>query len=211
MPSLSVVQTEPSRRRKDAPADSSPPKPDRAVEQSRHEPLEPDRHLDQPSAQVRRHPVDHRRRHQRLADRRLGGPAGARAEQVLDRHRQEVVGVHQPAVGGDDAVPVGVGVVAGRDRIRRRAAVRPEAHPVDQRGHGVGRGAVHPDLAVPVQGHEPPGRVDQWVDHGQVEPVPLGDGPPVVDRRPAQRVGADAAAPASRIASMSSTFGRSST
>ena len=27
MPSLSVVQTEPSRRRNDAPADSSPPKP----------------------------------------------------------------------------------------------------------------------------------------------------------------------------------------
>ena len=61
----------------------------------------------------------------------------------------------------------------------------------DQRGHRVRRRAVHPDLAVPVEGHEPPGRVDQRVDHGQVEPVPLGDLAPVVHAGPAQRVGAD--------------------
>ena len=61
----------------------------------------------------------------------------------------------------------------------------------DQRGHRVRRRAVHPDLAVPVERHEPPGRVDQRVDHGQVEAVPLGDLAPVVHRRAAQRVGAD--------------------
>ncbi len=48
------------------------------------------------------------------------------------------------------------------------AAVGP-THPVDQRGHRVRGGAVHPDLAVPVERHEPPGRVDQRVDDGQVE------------------------------------------
>ena len=64
--------------------------------------------------------------------------------------------------------------------------------PPDQRRHRVRRRAVHPDLAVPVEGHEPPRRVDERVDHGQVEAVPLGDRAPVVDARAAQRVGADA-------------------
>ena len=80
-------------------------------------------------------------------------------------------------------MPVGVGVVAGRDVV---VVLAP-----DQRGHRGGRGAVHPDLLVPVERHEPPGRVDQRVDHGQVEAVPLGDLAPVVHARAAQRVGAD--------------------
>jgi hypothetical protein len=76
MPSLSVVHTEPSRRRNDAPADSSPPKP-RPVEQPGHEPLEAHRHLDEPPAEVGRDPVDHRRRHERLADAAsAASPAG---------------------------------------------------------------------------------------------------------------------------------------
>ena len=61
----------------------------------------------------------------------------------------------------------------------------------DQRRHRVRRRAVHPDLAVPVERHEPPGRVDERVDHGQVEAVPVGDLAPVADRRAAERVGAD--------------------
>ena len=81
-------------------------------------------------------------------------------------------------------MPVGVGVVAGGDLI---------ALPVgDQRGHRVGGTAIHPDLAVGVQGHEPPGRVDQGVDHRQFQVVPLGDRAPVVDAGPTQRIGADA-------------------
>ena len=54
MPSLSVVQTLPSRRRNDAPALSSPPKPERAVEQAVHEPLEADRHLVEPCGRASR-------------------------------------------------------------------------------------------------------------------------------------------------------------
>ena len=37
--------------------------------------------------------------------------------EVVDGHRQVVVRVHQPGVWRDDAVPVGVGVVAGRDLV----------------------------------------------------------------------------------------------
>ena len=183
MPSLSVVQTLPSRRRNDAPGALLAAEADRAVEQPGHEPLEPDRHLQQRAAEVGGHPVDHRRRHQRLADRGAGRPAGAVAEEVRDRHGQVVVGVHQAGVGRDDAVPVGVGVVAGRDLVVVLAG--------DQRRHRVRRRAVHPDLAVPVERHEPERRVDVGVDDGQVEPVPVGDLAPVGDARAAQRVGAD--------------------
>ena len=61
----------------------------------------------------------------------------------------------------------------------------------DQRRHRVRRRAVHADLAVPVERHEPPRRVDERVDDGEVEAVALGDRRPVVDARPAERVGAD--------------------
>ena len=94
-----------------------------------------------------------------------------------------VVGVHQPGVRGDDAVPVAVGVVARRD-VELVA-------PLDERGHRRRGRAVHPDPAVPVERHEPPGGVHERVDDGEVEAVPLGDGAPVVDGRTAQRVGAD--------------------
>ena len=42
-----------------------------------------------------------------------------------------------------------------------------------------------------VQRHEPPRRVDQRIDHRQVQLVTLGDGSPVVDAGPAERIGAD--------------------
>ena len=111
------------------------------------------------------------------------GQTAGRRRTGSDRHREVVVRAHQPAVGRDDAVPVGVRVVAGRDGVLVLAG--------DQRRHRGGRRAVHPDLAVPVQGHEPPGGVDQGVHHRQVEAVPVCDLAPVADRRPAERVGAD--------------------
>ena len=162
MPSLSVVQVlavaaQERRARRLLAAEA-----ERPVDQPGHEPLEADRHLDHRLAQRRGDPVDHRGGHQRLADLRGLGPVGPRAaEEVADRDGEEVVGVHQPGVGRDDAVPVGVGVVAGGDVV---VVLAP-----DQRGHRGRRGAVHPDLVVPVERHEPPGRVDQRVHHGQVE------------------------------------------
>ena len=60
IPSLSVVQTVPSRRRNDAPALSSPPNPTDAVDEPVDEPLEADRDLDQPAAEVGHDAIDHR-------------------------------------------------------------------------------------------------------------------------------------------------------
>ena len=184
MPSLSVVQVEPSRRRNDAPADSSPPKPNEPSISPGTNHLNPTgtSTISLPRSAATRSIIE--RRHERLADPGGRRPAGTRAaEQVADRDGQEVVGVHQPGVGRDDAVAVGVGVVAGRDLVVVLAR--------DQRRHRGRRRAVHPDLAVPVEGHEAPGRVDQRVHDGQVEPVPLGDRAPVVDARAAERVRAD--------------------
>jgi hypothetical protein len=55
--------------------------------------------------------------------------------------------------------------------------------------HGVGRGGVHADLAVPVESHEGEGLVDLVVDDGEVELVVVGDGGPVVDACAAQGIG----------------------
>jgi hypothetical protein len=87
-------------------------------------------------------------------------------------------------------VAIGVGVVA-------EGEVEPVLHR-DQVRHRVGGRAVHPDLAVVVEGHEPEGRVHDGIHDGEVEAVRLGDRPPVVRVRAAQRVDADAEARAPR-------------
>ena len=87
----------------------------RAVEQPVHEPLEADRDFHQAATQVGGDAVDHGTGDERLADRGLGAPAGAVAEQIGDGDRQIVVGVHQPGGGRDDAVPVRVRVIAKGD------------------------------------------------------------------------------------------------
>ena len=153
--------------------------------------LEAHRHLDESAPDRGRHPVDEAGGDQGLADGGVGGPAGPVGEEVLDGHGQEVVGVHQPAVGGDDAVAVGVGVVPGGDVVGG-LALGVGRHRRAQRGHGVGGGAVHADLAVPVQGHEVPGRVHLGIDHRELQAVALTDRTPVVHRGAAQRVGPDA-------------------
>ena len=90
---------------------------DCAADQPVDEPLEADGHLDELAAQAGHHPVDDRRADGRLADGHTGRPVRPVRVEVVDRDGQIVVRVHQPGVGGDDAVPVGVGVVAGGDLI----------------------------------------------------------------------------------------------
>ena len=119
----------------------------RAVEQPAHEVLEADRHLDERPADPGRHAIDHAAAHDRLADRRVRAPARPVAEQIRDAHGQIVVGIQEPGAPGHDAVAVGVGVV-GEGEVEAVAEA-------DEARHGVRRRRVHPDLAVPVDGHEP--------------------------------------------------------
>ncbi len=184
MPSLSVVHAEPSRHRKLAPALSSPPKQRVPSSKPADEPLEAHRHLQDAAPASLDDAVDQVARDQSLADGRIGPPLRAVAEQVVDRDGQVVVGVQQAHRWRDDAVAVDVGVVAPGDV---EAVLE-----CDKACHGVGAGAVHADLAVVVQGHEPEGGVDARIHHGDVQAIAFGDRLPVRHGGAAQRVDADA-------------------
>ena len=87
-PSLSVVQTVPLRRRKLAPADSSPTKPERAVDQAVDKPLEADRDFQHGAAEAFGYAVDDGGRDQRLADADFRRPFRPVGEEVLDGRRR---------------------------------------------------------------------------------------------------------------------------
>ena len=188
MPSLSVVQTRRRRgggtRRRRSPRRRSPTDPSSSPATN---------HLKPTGTSSRRRPRSAVTRSiialetSVLPTAASGAPVRAAAEEVGDRRRQEVVRVQQARAGRDDAVPVGVGVVAERD-------VEPVAQP-DEPGHRVRRRGVHPDPAVPVDGHEAERRVDVVVRR------PSGRGRsrspiarPVVHARAAQRIDAEAQA-----------------
>src|SRR3989449_10144146 len=105
--------------------------PERAVEEAVDEPLEADRHLDEPPAEVGGDPVDHRARDQRLADGRVGAPPGAMPEQVRDGGGEVMVRTEQARAPGDDTVAVRVraaserGIRAGFERDCARQPPRP--------------------------------------------------------------------------------------
>ena len=145
-PSLSVVHTVPSRRRKLAPALSSPPKQNVPSYSPGANHLKPTGTSSSCRPRLPHDPVDQAAADQRLAHGGRRRPVGAVRQQVADRHGEVVVGVHQPGGGRDDAVAVGVGVVAEGD-------VEPVLQ-LHQAGHRVGAGAVHADLAVVIDRHE---------------------------------------------------------
>ncbi len=94
-----------------------------------------------------------------------------------------MVRVHEPDAGRDDAMPVGVRVVAEGD-------IKP-VFEADQARHGIGRRAIHADLAVLVDSHEGKGGIDPRVDHLEVQPVHLGDRLPEADAGAAHGIDAD--------------------
>ena len=89
MPSLSVVHTVPSRRRNDAPALSSPPKPSEPSSRPSTNHLKPTGTSYEPAAEPRGDAVDHAAADQRLADGRVRAPLRPMAEQVVDRRPRD--------------------------------------------------------------------------------------------------------------------------
>jgi hypothetical protein len=94
-----------------------------------------------------------------------------------------MVRIHQPAARRDDAMPIGVRVVADGD-------VEPVLEP-DQIRHRVRRRAVHADAAVVIERHEAERRVDDVVRHVDLEPVSFGNRQPQRHGRAAERIDAD--------------------
>ena len=95
MPSLSVVQTVPSRAQERRARALFAAESQRAVQQAVDEPLEADRHLVQLAAQLRRHAIDHAAADHGLAHRRILAPARPVREQIVDADRQIVIGRQQ--------------------------------------------------------------------------------------------------------------------
>ena len=95
-----------------------------------------------------------------------------------------MVGRHQALARRDDAVAIVVGVAGEGDVVLVLHA--------DQPPHGVGRGRIHADAAVPVERHEAERRIDLLADHGEIDAVALGDARPVMHAGAAQRIDAHA-------------------
>ena len=152
-------------------------------------PFEADRHFVKLATEPFSHPINHRRADHGLADRRLPAPLRSVLEQVIDQHRQVMIGLHQTIAAGHDAVAVMVGIAGERDVVLFLQA--------DQSPHGIRRRRIHADLAVPVHGHKAKLRIDLLVDHGKVELVAFGNRRPVMHTGAAQRVHSqmDAGAP----------------
>src|SRR5690554_754495 len=89
----------------------------RPVEQTVHEPFEANGHLREAAAQATRDTVDHRARDQRFPDRRILGPSRPVSEEVVDRHGEIVVRIHQATTARYDTVSVVVGIVPEGDVV----------------------------------------------------------------------------------------------
>ena len=94
------------------------------------------------------------------------------------------MGFISPASGRDDAVPVGVGVVAGGDVVARPCARMSDA---------IADGEEQSIRILPSQSRVMNAHCGSTsrVDDGEVEAVPFADLAPVGHRRAAERVGAD--------------------
>ena len=104
------------------------------------------------------------------------------AEEVADGDGKVVVGIEQPGLGHDDAVTVGIGVIAERDLVAA-------AHLYQVR-HGEGTGTVHADLSIVIHGHEGEAWIHGGIDDLQVQLPAKGDGLPVGKRGAAQGIDA---------------------
>ena len=123
-------------------------------------------------------------------------------EEILDRDGEIVIGIHQSRRWRDDAVAVRIRIIGEGDAVFVLQADKPR--------HGIGARAIHADLAVMIDGHEGKGRIEFGIDDGDVEPIGRVDRLPIGPRRAAK--GSTASfSPEPRIASMSTTFFRSST
>ena len=163
---------------------------DLALEQRIHEPLEADRNLNELGVDGSGDAVDQGGGDQGLADAGTLRPTRAvAAEQVLHAYGDVVVRVHDAPIRAHDAMAVGVRIGAADQIVLVPCAV---VQRIDQALHGIWRARIHANLAVVIDGHEAPGRIDLWAHHvdGQVEL--LIHQRPIVDRGAAKRVDAQA-------------------
>ena len=144
-----------------------------AVAEAGDKPLETDGHFGEAAAQTGGDAVDHGTGDKGFTNFGVGGPLRPVGEKVLNGDGQVVVGVHEPAGAGDNAMAVRVGVGPEGEIV--------VVFEIDESGHGPGTAAVHADFSVPVDVHEAERGVPGGVDVGEVELIAFGDGGPVVE------------------------------
>ena len=156
------------------------PKTERAVEQAVHEPLEADRNLIELAVQFSCDAIDHLTADHRLTHGRCMAPFRPVLKKIVDSSRQVVIGLEQTRIPRDDSMPIMVRVTGKRDVEAIFQS--------DQIRHGVRRGWVHADLAVPIHTHETESRIDEFVHDGEIELVLLSNSRPVMNARAAKRI-----------------------
>ncbi len=182
IPSLSVVHTPPSRPRNEAPALSSPAKPSRPPSRPSTNHLKPTGTSYSRRPKPRGNAIDHAAAHYGFADGDILAPVLPVRKQVVDADRKVVVRGQQAAPLGDDAVAVVVGI-GGKRNVEF-------VFQSDEPLHGVRRGGIHANFAVPIHGHESKGGIDGFVHDRQIETVALGDQRPIINARATERVDA---------------------
>ena len=183
MPSLSVVHTDAVALEERRAGAFLSGKTERAGTETVDEPFEADRGFDQLAVQLFCDAIDDRTGDDGLADRRLPAPLRPVLEQIGDRGGKKMVRVHQAARARHDAVPVGIGIVG-------KGNVEFVAHR-NQARHRIRRRTIHPDLAVPIRGHETECRIDGIVHDRRIDSVMLDERLPVMNGGAAQRIDSD--------------------
>ena len=183
-PSLSVVHTVPSRRRKLAPRFSSPPEAERTVEKPQA------RTICKPTGvshnatqfQLAHNPVDHATGRLRvLLTAEAADQSQAMRQQIKNADRQKMVGIRPlPADGVTMPWRSESGSFA---KATRYWSFKPTSLAI-----AYGTGAVHANLAVVIDRHERELRIDARIHHLDLQPVDLVDRRPIMDRRAAERI-----------------------
>ena len=154
-----------------------------ASEQAFDEPLEANGHFVERPLQPRGDAIDHAAADHGLPDGDISR-ANSSDLRINSGCRRKGSGSGQQAAAlGDDAVAVVVGI-AGKCNVE--LVFQP-----DESLHGVRRGGIHANLAVPIHGHESKRWIDRFVHDGQIETVLLGDQRPIIDARASERVDAE--------------------
>ena len=179
-PSLSVLHGPPFRRKNDAPALSSPPKPS----EPSSKPFT--NHLKPTGTSTSRLPRAPATRSMMLLDTSVlptpasAPPTGPVFEKILDRYGEIMIRVQQPGAARHNAMAVMIRIAGERhvEAILQR----------DQRRHRVRGGTVHADLAVPIERHEAERGIDIRIDYFKIQAVLFGDARPVGDAGAPQRI-----------------------
>ena len=162
IPSLSVVQTPPSRRRNEEPALSSPAKPSRPVQQAFDKPFEAHRDFVKAAVQLRADAIDHAAAHYGFPDGKASGPSSS-GSQTSSGCRPKGSGS-----GAASRCPWSR-CHGGRGRYRGKRNVE-FVFQSDQPLHGVRRRGIHANFAVPIDGHESKRWINGFVHNRQIEP-----------------------------------------